>query len=189
MQTEGYAVRQMPKYEIDNQKLDNVRTALQNSRKIIGTYNGKQRIIEPLGMIYGDKIYLIAREKKKGKDIYTYLLHKFEDIRVSLETFDKGDFDLQEYSNKSFGVYHGEILDVKLKFTPEAKAEAIRYNFHPTQKIKEEKDGSLTVTFKASGDKEIMWHVFKWGKDCRILEPKSLKNEYKKYLEDVLQVQ
>lgn len=189
MQTEGYAVRQMPKYEIDINRLETVRTAMQNSKKIICTYNNKKRVLEPLGMIYGDKIYLIARDKKKGNDIYTFLLHKFEEIRLSTESFDKGDFNLQEYSNKSFGVYHGEILDVKLRFSPEAKPEAIRYNFHPTQKIKEEKDGSLIVTFKASGDKEIMWHVFKWGKDCSILAPKSLKDEYKKYLKDVLDAQ
>ena len=189
MQTEGYAVRQMPKYEINIEKLETVRTALQNSKIITGIYHGKERTLEPLGMIYGEKIYLVAREKKKGEDIYNYLLHKFENLKLTEKTFDKGDFNLQEYSNQSFGVYHGEILNVKLRFTPEIMPEAIKYNFHPTQKVKVEKDGSLTVTFKASGEKEIIWHVFKWGKDCKILEPKSLKNEYKKYLEEVLKAQ
>ena len=116
-------------------------------------------------------------------------MHKFEDIRLSLEPFDKGNFNLQEYSNKSFGVYHGEILDVKLEFTREVSQEAIKYNFHPTQKMKLQKNGNLIVTFKASGDKEIMWHVFKWGKDCRIIAPEQLKNEYIKYLENVLKSQ
>ena len=189
MQTEGYAIRQMPKYEISIDKLETVRTALQNSKIITGTYHSKKRILEPLGMIYGDKIYLIAREKQKGKEIYNYLLHKFEDLKLTDKIFDKGDFNLQEYSNQSFGVYHGKILNVKLRFSAEIAQEESKYNFHPTQKITPEKDGSLTVTFKASGDKEIMWHVFKWGKECRIVEPKSLKNEYKKYLKDVLQVQ
>ena len=189
MQTEGYAVRQMPKYEISIEKLETVRTALQNSNMITGIYHGKERLLEPLGMVYGEKIYLIAREKKKGNDIYNYLLHKFEDLKLTGKTFDKGDFNLQEYSNQSFGVYHGEILDVKLKFTPEIMPEASKFNFHPTQKMKVEKDGSLIVTFKASGEKEIMWHVFKWGRDCTILEPKSLNKQYKKYLEDVIKVQ
>lgn len=189
MQTEGYAVRQMPKYEISIDKLETVRTALQSSKVITGIYHNKKRILEPLGMIYGEKIYLVAREKKKGKDIYNYLLHKFDELKLTDKTFDKGDFNLQEYSNQSFGVYHGEILDVKLRFTPEIASEASKFNFHPTQKLKTEKDGSLVVTFKASGEKEIMWHIFKWGKDCTVLEPKLLKNKYKKYLEDVLKVQ
>ena len=186
MQTEGYAVRQMPQYKINTEILEVIRNALQNSKVVEGVYHNKKRIIEPLGMIYGEKIYLVAREKKKGKDIYNYLLHKFEELKLTDKTFKKGDFNLQEYTNQSFGVYNGEVLDVKLSFSPELKDEASKYNFHPTQKIKEEKDGSLTVTFKASGDKEIIWHVFKWGMGCKILAPKSLKDEYKKYLEENL---
>ena len=186
MQTEGYAVRQMPQYKISLETLEVIRDAVQHSKVVTGTYHDKKRTIEPLGMIYGTKIYLVAREKAKGDDIYTYLLHKFDNLTLTDKTFDKGDFDLQEYTNESFGVYHGEILNVKLSFSPELAIEASRYDFHPTQKGKFEKDGSYTLTFKASGSKEIIWHIFKWGAGCKILAPKELKNEYKQYLEDNL---
>lgn len=183
MQTEGYAVRQMPQYKINLQTLETIREAIHTSTVTEGIYHGKKRIIEPLGMIYGEKIYLVAREKAKGKDIYNYLLHKFEDLKLTNKTFEKGDFNLQEYTNKSFGVYHGEILDVELKFAPEIAQEAQEFNFHPTQKGKLNKDGSYTVTFKASGNREIIWHVFRWGSGCKIISPKSLQDEYKNYLE------
>ena len=186
MQTEGYAVRQMPQYSIDFNTLEIIRKALQTSRKVTGIYHGKQREIEPLGMIYGSKIYLIAREKAKGDDIYNYLLHKFSDLKLTEKTFDKGDFNLQEYAKESFGVYHGEILNVKLLFSKELAREASNFDFHPTQRGKFNDDGTYTVTFKASGDKEIIWHVFRWGEGCKILAPKSLQNEYKKYLQDCL---
>ena len=183
LQTEGYAVRQMPQYKISLNTIEIIRDAMQKSLMVTGTYHNKKRTIEPLGLIYGEKIYLVAREKAKGKEIYNYLLHKFDNLKLTDKPFKKGDFDLQEYTNQSFGVYHGEILDVKLSFSPELAEEASQFNFHPTQKIKQEKDGSLTVTFKASGDKEIIWHVFKWGNGCKIVAPKALQKEYKKYLE------
>lgn len=186
MQTEGYAVRQMPQYKIDIKVLDVIRNAVQHSKVVTGVYHDKLRKIEPLGMIYGEKIYLIAKEKSKGEGIYNYLLHKFTDLKLTDKTFDKGDFNLQEYTNQSFGVYHGEILKVKLSFEPELAKEASQYNFHPTQKGKWEQDGRYTVTFNASGNKEIIWHVFKWGKGCKIISPKSLKTEYKKYMEEIL---
>lgn len=186
LQTEGYAVRQMPQYKIDLNTINTIRDSLQNSKMVTGIYHDKERLLEPLGLIYGDKIYLVAREKAKGNEIYNYLLHKFDEIKQTDKTFEKGDFNLQEYTNISFGVYHGEILDVKLSFDKSLANEASKYNFHPTQQIKEEKDGSLTVSFKASGSKEIMWHVFKWGARCQILSPTSLKEEYKQYLEDCL---
>ena len=186
LQTEGYAIRQMPQYKISVQTIDIIRNALQNSKMVEGIYHNKKRLIEPLGMIYGEKIYLVAKEKAKGDGIYNYLLHKFKALKLTDKVFDKGDFNLQEYTNMSFGVYHGEILDVKLSFSPEIAPEAKEFNFHPTQKIKEEKDGSLTVSFKASGNKEIIWHVFRWGDGCKIISPKTLQTEYKKYLSDNL---
>lgn len=188
MQTEGYAVRQMPQYKIDLKIVDVIRNALQNSKMITAIYHDKQRLLKPLGLIYGEKIHLIAKEDAKGDGIYNYLLHKFDDMKVTDKSFDKGDFNLQEYTKQSFGVYHGEILDVKLSFDKSIADEASKYNFHPTQKIKFEKDGSLTVSFKASGSKEIMWHVFKWGSCCKIVAPKSLKAQYKQYLQDCLNV-
>lgn len=186
MQTEGYAVRQMPQYKIEVDVVEKVREALRDSKILLGNYHNKPRSLEPLGMIYGEKIYLIAREKAKGDAIYTYLLHKFEGVKLSNETFEKGNFDLQEYTKQSFGVYHGEVLDVKLLFNSELAQDASQYNFHPSQKGKWNDDGTYTVSFKACGNKEIIWHVFKWGAGCKILAPKSLQKEYKAYLKDNL---
>ena len=182
MQTEGYAVRQMPQYKMNLEHLGVVREALKESKVITAKYHNKPRKLEPLGLIYGEKVYLVAKEKAKGDGIYNYLLHKFEDMKHTDEIFDKGNFNLQEYSSRSFGVYQGEILNVKLLFSPDLAEDASKYNFHPTQKGKWNDDGTYTVTFKASGSREIIWHVFKWGSGCKILAPKTLRDEYKKYL-------
>ena len=68
MQTEGYAVRQMPQYKISFSTLEVIRDAIQHSKIVTGIYHDKKRTIEPLGLIYGEKIYLVAREKAKGKE-------------------------------------------------------------------------------------------------------------------------
>ncbi len=178
LQTQGYAVHQVPKYKINPDIFITVQNALLNSQMITGIYHDKKRLIEPLGIIYGEKTYLIAREKAKGDKIYNYLLHKFESLKLSPKTFDRLGFNLQEYANESFGVYHDKILDVKLLFNPNLAQKALNYDFHPTQKIEKKKDGSVVVNFKASGSREILRHVFKWGDGCKILEPQELKEEY-----------
>lgn len=187
LQTEGFAVRQGPQFNIKPQIFDVVREAVRNSKMVTGVYHNKFREIEPLGIIYGEKIYLVAREKVKGDGVYNYLLHKFENLELSHKTFNKIDFNLQEYANLSFGFFHGEILDVELLFSQELAQKAKEYDFHPTQKIKQEKDGSLLVSFSASGPYQIMRHVFKWGPGCKILSPEKLKEQYKKYLQDNLE--
>ena len=90
---------------------------------------------------------------------------------------------MQEYTNQSFGVYHDEILNVELLFSKELASDASEFNFHPTQELSQHKDGTLTVKFKASGIKEIIWHVFKWGDGCQIIAPVKLRNYYKEYLQ------
>lgn len=187
LQTEGLAVRQLPQYKIEPDVFEKLRKAINNNKILKGTYHNKERFLEPLGVIYGEKIYLIAREKAKGDGIYNYLLHKFENLEITDKSYERGNFDLQEYANKSFGVFQGEIYDVKLKFSPEVADDAEQYNFHPTQKMKKDENGNLIVNFKASGDREIIWHVFKWGKYCEILAPKKLREVYKNYLKENLE--
>ena len=154
LQSEGYAIRQSQCYKVNLETISIIRQAIKENRKIKAIYHDKERTLEPLGLIYGEKV-------------------------------DAKNFDLQEFSKKSFGVYFGEIYNVKLKFIPEASEDVLNYNFHPTQKVKQQSDGSVIVTFKASGDKHIMWNLFKWGYAVEILAPQKLKKEYKNYIDEI----
>lgn len=189
LQTEGLAVKQTPRFKIDLNMLETIRQAMKTNTKIRAKYNGKNKLLAPYGLIYGNKVYLIGVEDNKGGVPYCYLLHKFSDVKLTQETFDKGDFDLDEFSKKSFGVYQGECWDVKLQFVPSAAEDVLNYYFHSTQKMKQNEDGSVTVKFKASGEYEIMWHLFRWGTDVKILAPTSLRKKYIELLEMTLENQ
>ena len=47
MQTEGYAIRQMPQYKISLETLEVIRDAVQHSKMVEGIYHNKTRLIEP----------------------------------------------------------------------------------------------------------------------------------------------
>lgn len=166
--------------------ISTIREAIRGSFKLSGKYNDKDKILSPLGLLFGEKIYLVAIEDNKGGEPFTYLLHRFQNLKLTNKKFDSNGFDLREFAKKSFGVFQGEIYNVKLNFDATAAEDASNYNFHPTQKGKWEKDGSYTVTFKASGDKHIIWNLFKWGDTVKIIAPKELKKKYKEYLQKVL---
>ena len=183
---EGYAVKQSPNYKIDLDSISTIRESIRGSFKLSGKYNDKDKIFSPLGLLCGEKIYLVAIEDNKGGEPFTYLLHRFQNLKLTNKKFDSNGFDLREFAKKSFGVFQGEIYNVKLNFDATAAEDASNYNFHPTQKGKWEKDGSYTVTFKASGDKHIIWNLFKWGDTVKIIAPKELKKKYKEYLQKVL---
>ena len=183
---EGYAVKQSPNYKIDLDSISTIRESIRGSFKLSGKYNDKDKILSPLGLLFGEKIYLVAIEDNKGGEPFTYLLHRFQNLKLTNKKFDSNGFDLREFAKKSFGVFQGKIYNVKLNFDATAAEDASNYNFHPSQKGKWEKDGSYTVTFKASGDKHIIWNLFKWGDTVKIIAPKELKKKYKEYLQKVL---
>ncbi len=91
------------------------------------------------------------------------------------EKFDEGDFDINEFANRSFGIYQNEIIKVELLFREAVAEDVLHYNFHPTQKVKQNDDDTVSVKFKASGDYEILWHLFRWANNVKIISPKSLK--------------
>lgn len=188
LKTEGSAVTQKPSYKIDIQILDTIRQAIKENLRIKCKYDGRDKILSPFGIVYGANVYLIGVEGDKP-DPYVYRLHKVTDIELTEKTFDKGDFDIKEYANRSFGVYQNEIIKVELRFSKEVAEDVLNYNFHPTQKVKQNEDGTVTVKFKASGELEILWHLFKWGDAVKIISPRSLKKEYVEMLENVLEVQ
>ena len=187
MKSEGVAITQKPSYKIDVQLIDSVRQAIKQNLKFRAKYDGREKVLSPYGIIYGSNVYLIGVEGD-WTNPYVYSLHKLSDVKLTNEAFDKGDFDIREYANTSFGVYHNEVMKVELLFSPDAAEDVLNYNFHPTQKVKQNEDGSVTVKFKASGELEILWHIFKWGDSVKIVAPTKLKKMYVEYLENVLAV-
>ena len=182
LKTEGVAVSQKPNYKVDLKTLETIRTAIKENRKIKVLYRDKNKTLAPYGIIYGSNMHLIAMEGN-SEHPYNYLIHKINKIELTQETFDKGDFDIKEYANRSFGVYQNKPMKVELLFEQRVQEDVLNHNFHPTQKIKQNPDGTITVTFKASGTHEIIWHLFKWSDNVKLISPKNLKDEYIDWLQ------
>lgn len=185
MRTEYVVNKQKSKVNIDLEVLRRVTDAIRSANKIKAKYKGEERVLCPLGLISKDKTYLVARRDDSDM-VLNYSLHKLSDVHVMYQPFDRKGFDLKEYSNRSFGAYQEEPMNVEVVFKKEVAEDALAYNFHPTQKFTQNKDGSLNLKFTAGSKYEIIWHLFTWGDNVKIIAPKELKKAYNDYLEKVL---
>jgi predicted DNA-binding transcriptional regulator YafY len=52
---------------------------------------------------------------------------------------------------------------------------ALRWRFHSDQTLDRQADGSVIVRFRASGMRELAWHLFTWGDQVEILAPPVLR--------------
>jgi predicted DNA-binding transcriptional regulator YafY len=181
MEAEGIAMRPGPRPMIAPGVLPTLRRAILGMQLVVVRYAGPSteepatRILCPYGMLYGGRGWLVAHVD----GLPEMRLWRLDRI-VSADLLDRGfqrreDFSLPEYAARSFGVFQEEPMDVVLRFTPEAAEDAARWQFHPTQSMKREIDGSLIVRFRAGGMQEICNHLFTWGTAVTVIEPEELR--------------
>ena len=190
LESEGFAIRQYSRVKADKQTLEKIRTALLSFKKIKFSYpindKTKEIILNSYGVIISDKYYLVGFNEYVS-DLRLYKVDKIEQLEILEEYFDKDEkFSLAEYCKNSFSVYQEEPIDITLEFDEVVADDVLNYHFHPTQKVKQLKNGNIQVKFKSGGTYAICQELFKWGTNVKIKRPSSFKAYYKKYLSDVL---
>ena len=183
MEAEGLAMRAGPRESLEKGLLSLVRDAITSRRKIEFNYlprgrgrRSRQRV-RPYGMLYGNRAFLVG-PSNRGKDPRLWRLANVSHARMTDEAFERDPaFDLRRYAERSFGTFQENPLDVVLRFDVEVAPDVKAFQFHPSQTIVEDSDGSLMVRFRAGGIEEICWHLVTWGESVTILEPPSLRQQ------------
>ena len=83
--------------------------------------------------------------------------------------------DAFEMTNGALPVTYDDATRTRVTVTPEAAEDGRRWRFHPYQTITEQEDGSVIVSFRASGMMELAWHLFTWRDTIEIIAPERLK--------------
>lgn len=180
LSNQAYVIRQGFRENIKLETLQLINDSILCQKQLRITYYDQEYTLNPYGILYSDRAYLIAYNIKANA-IWTFRISKIKEITLTDNYFEKeDDFDLKNYCARSFGVFQGEIFDVVLQFKKDAVEDAKDYFFHPTQTGKLEQDGSYTLSLKASGEYEIITELLKWRDSVKILAPESLKEAYKK---------
>jgi len=89
------------------------------------------------------------------------------------------DFSLASYLRHSFGMFTEELVRVKVRFHKSLTRYLLERRWHPSQKNRKLKDGSLELAFEVAGTKEIKTWIMGFGSLARVLEPAPLVKEIK----------
>lgn len=184
LEAEGFAMRPGPKPRVSGEVMEELRDAVKACAKVRIAYrnrrNGKvnDRLVHPYGFLFGYRNYLVAfHEHPKANDFSLFSLSNIQSAEVLEDSFERDEaFSLPDFAARSFGVFQSEPEDVVWKFTPEAASTAAEFDFHPTQVLEPQDDGSLIVRFRAASDLEMAWHLYMWGDKVDVLAPDSLRD-------------
>lgn len=191
MQAEAIAVQPGARANVDKATLGVLRDAMLRLKQVTFHYSGgsgspRERTVVPYGILFGGEAYLIAREADQMEETAPRMwrIDRLSQLAMvdSIGGAPEG-FDLQAYSQRSFGVFQEQTVDVTLRVFSDYADEARRWVFHPSQTFSVEQDGSLLITLHGGGLNELAWSLFRWGGKLQIIAPQSLKDAMTRAIE------
>lgn len=183
----GFASRPGPHSPVDPDIYRTLSIAIRGGQVLEIDYEKNEKIkkhrIWPLGILYGERNYLICRpvHVKPDEEPWTFRLPDIKEARVTNEWFDVDEvgFDLSDYMSDSFGVFqNNQIWDVVWTFDETVSPEVAGYQFHHSQKVERFDDGRTRVSFQACSLVEMCHELFKWGYHVKIEGPTQLQEMY-----------
>jgi predicted DNA-binding transcriptional regulator YafY len=180
LQAETIAVQAGPRPFEDEAVLAAIREALKAASTLSfryegGSQPGRVREVSPYGILFGRANYLVAAEGEGGPR--NWRLDRMRDVAATGRPASRPEgFSLQDYADESFGIYQDDTEDVVLRVLPASAEGALRWRFHANQSLERQADGSVIVRFRASGMRELAWHLFTWGDQVQVIAPKRLKD-------------
>jgi predicted DNA-binding transcriptional regulator YafY len=179
LQAETIAVQAGPRPFEDEAVLAAIREALKAMSTLSFRYQGgsrpgQVREVTPFGILFGRANYLVAAEGEGSPR--NWRLDRMREVVATGRPASRPEgFSLQDYADESFGIYHDAVEDVVLEVTPEGAEDALRWRFHANQRVEARSDGAVVVRFRASGMRELAWHLFTWGDKVKVLAPEILR--------------
>ena len=183
LEAEGLAMRPGPKPKIANEVIDTIRQAIKQSSEITVKYlkrrsrRAASRRLQPYGFLLGRQHYLVAKAPDRHPDsARIYALSSIVSARLSERLFvrDEG-FSLDKFAENSFGVFQEPAQEIVWRFKPAVADAVLGYQFHPSQTVRKQKDGSVLVSFTAGGFVEMCWHLYTWGTNVEVIKPAKLR--------------
>jgi len=177
----GQVARPGPKVALRPEVLDAVIAALRGPFRLrirYGEAETGERVIEPHGLMQGQRSYLVARQPDRDGRLLNFRMDRILAAEVMEDSFAFAPgFSLDAYAAQAFGVYQNpeQLGEVVWRFAPEAAERAGEFRFHPSQMQEPQPDGSLIVRFSAAGWLEMAWHLYQWGDKVEVLAPEGLR--------------
>jgi len=131
----------------------------------------------PYRLFYNNQTWHVLGRSSLHNNVRTFELNCIRELTNTEECFPGDeDFDVSEYLGRAWSmVPEGRIYHVKLHFLPKVANNIAEVQWHSTQKVKPNGDGSAIVEFRVDGLSEITWWILGYGDQVQVLAPKALR--------------
>jgi predicted DNA-binding transcriptional regulator YafY len=156
------------------------------------TSNDKVSSIAPYKIVAFDGFWYLLAKDMADKKLKTYLVSSIQEFRASVEVYATEHVDIDKILQNVHTAWFedGNSFSVKVKIKKEvAHYFKLKKHLSSQEILKENKDGSIIVTFKVSSDEDVDNLIKSWLPHIEVLQPsrfrKKLQAELELYLKEL----
>ena len=146
---------------------------------------GARYVVSPWALTWNDENYYMIAFDAQADIIKHYRVDKMEDIRV-LSSVRRGQdvferFDTALYARRVFGMYGGEVTQVRIRFANRFAGAALD-RFGSDVALVPDGDAHFVVTAEVAVSPQFFSWIFGFGGEARILSPQPVVEQMKEQL-------
>ena len=146
--------------------------------------------VYPQGFVFHrGSLYLIAWSSRRA-EIRTFKMDRIDDVHVTkIPAAVPQDFDLESWLEHSFGVFRSgntSLQTIRVRFSRESARYVRESNWHKSQTLSPQQDGSLIAEFQLADTQEIKRWIMSFGPSATVLDPPDLAEEIRSDLTRML---
>jgi len=151
-------------------------------RKQIATF------IHPLRLVFVGRAWYLLAYSAMHREVRTFKLGRMRKLTVTPRTFNwPKDVDLDSHFGRAWCMIpEGKTYDVHLRFLPKVAGNVAEVQWHPTQRLQWNPDGSLDYHVTVDGLGELTWWVLGYGDQVEVIQPRPLRHRMAKVAAAVL---
>jgi len=161
--------------------LRQLRTALLLQLTVVLTYKkpdaDKASVyrVDPYALVLYEQGLYVHGYSHRSEEERLFAVDRMKQVTLTEDRFEiPASYSSTERYAKQFGLIEESPQEVTIRFSQDVAHLMRERQWHPTQRIKKLKNGSVEVTFHAGGLDEIAWWVLGWGKEAKVLSPPKL---------------
>ena len=134
--------------------------------------------LEPYWLLFSERAWYVIGHSSKHRAVRTFKLGRFKSLATAGTRFRiPAGQTLEKHLGNAWRLMRGDRPDeVELKFSPLIGPNVAEVNWHKTQRLRWDEDGSVRFFATVDGLDEIVWWVLGYGPEVEVLRPAELRH-------------
>jgi len=134
-------------------------------------------VLHPYHLLYKNRSWYVLGYSQMHEAVRMFNLARFASVETMEKCFTDGDdFELCDFLGRAWALMpEGRLYNIDIRFAPKVAKNVAEVQWHSTQEIKWNKDGSVNLAFRVDGLSEIVWWILGYGDQVEVLKPAALR--------------